>query len=76
MNTAPDTSGSARIYQFPRGGRAALGGRSYGEAQTSPKTLAESIARPAAQTGQRPIYSDSCWYHDEAIQEAKPAWDR
>ena len=26
--------GSARIYQFPAGGRAALGGRSYGEAKS------------------------------------------
>ncbi|WP_315703576.1 MULTISPECIES: DUF2735 domain-containing protein [unclassified Bradyrhizobium] len=75
MNSASDTKGSARIYQFPRGGRAALGGRSYGEGQSSPNTSPKSIAQPAAQTGQPTIYSGS-WYHDEAIQEAKPAWDR
>ena len=57
---------SARIYQFPTGGRAALGGRRYGEAQTT---------RPAGETKQPSIYSGS-WYHEEAIQEAKPAWDR
>ncbi|MGY3452942.1 DUF2735 domain-containing protein [Bradyrhizobium sp. USDA 4353] len=56
--------GSARIYQFPRGGRAGLASRSAG-----------ASARPAAPSIQPTIYSGS-WYHDEAIQEAKPAWDR
>ena len=32
MNTGA-SQGSARIYQFPTGGRAALGGRRYGEAK-------------------------------------------
>jgi hypothetical protein len=57
--------GSARIYQFPRGGRAGLAPRHAGE--TSPRQIAPSL--------QPTIYSGS-WYHDEAIQEAKPAWDR
>jgi len=57
---------SARIYQFPTGGRAALGGHRYGDAQTAQQ------AAPAIQTS---ICSGS-WYHEEAIQEAKPAWDR
>ncbi|MGJ4889655.1 DUF2735 domain-containing protein [Bradyrhizobium sp. HKCCYLR20261] len=57
--------GSARIYQFPRGGRAGVAPRSPGV--TSARTVAPSI--------QPTIYSGS-WYHDEAIQEAKPAWDR
>lgn len=60
------SQGSARIYQFPPGGRAALGGRRYGETQTT---------KPAPQAMQPSIYSGS-WYHEEAIQEAKPAWDR
>jgi Protein of unknown function (DUF2735) len=58
--------GSARIYQFPTGGRAALGTRRYGDIQSTPQ------AAPAIQTS---ICSGS-WYHEEAIQEAKPAWDR
>jgi hypothetical protein len=57
--------GSARIYQFPRGGRAGLVPRQSGE--TSARQIAPSL--------QPTIYSGS-WYHDEAIQEAKPAWDR
>ncbi|MDU6244240.1 MAG: DUF2735 domain-containing protein [Bradyrhizobium sp.] len=32
-------------------------------------------ARQVAPALQPSIYSGS-WYHDEAIQEAKPAWDR
>ena len=58
--------GSAKIYQFPSGGRAALGGRRYGE--TGPaggRSLPENES----------ICSDS-WYHQAAIDEAKPKWDR
>ena len=32
MLTTSVNEGSAKIYQFPAGGRAALGGRRYGEA--------------------------------------------
>jgi hypothetical protein len=60
------SEGSARIYQFPQGGRAALGGRRYGDLETSKQTA------PALQTS---ICSGS-WYHDEAIKDAKPAWER
>ena len=59
--------GSARIYQFPSGGRAALAGRRYGEAQAPIKQ-----SNPAVQTS----ICSSSWYHEEAIQDAKPAWDR
>ena len=38
MNTSLN-QGSAKIYQFPAGGRAALGGRRYGEAKYPPITL-------------------------------------
>jgi hypothetical protein len=65
MNTSLN-EGSARIYQFPRGGRAALGGRRYGEVETTLQTA------PAIQTS----ICSSSWYHDEAIQEAKPVWER
>jgi hypothetical protein len=60
------SQGSARIYQFPQGGRAALGGRRYGESETSKSTA------PALQ----PSICSGSWYHDEAIKDAKPAWDR
>jgi hypothetical protein len=63
MNT--DVSqGSARIYQFPTGGRAALGGRRYGEAKTG-------IATPLANVAD---CSDS-WYHAAAIQDEKSGRD-
>jgi hypothetical protein len=59
--------GSAKIYQFPVGGRAALGGRRYGDAHVP----ADRVASPSVET----ICSGS-WYHQEAIEEAKPKWDR
>jgi hypothetical protein len=66
--------GSARIYQFPAGGRAALGGRSFGATKSIDQT---PRAHEAA------IYSGS-WYHEEAIQQdklvsklpTKPTWER
>ena len=59
--------GSAKIYQFPTGGRAALGGRRYGETGLP----ADRLSLPVNGS----ICSDS-WYHQEAIDEAKPKWDR
>jgi hypothetical protein len=52
--------GSARIYQFPAGGRAALGGRSYGEAKPVSETPRVNEA----------VCSGS-WYHEDAIREAQ-----
>jgi hypothetical protein len=68
--TAMNTSlnhGSARIYQFPAGGRAALGGRSYDETKAA-NDLASSRVSEVAVGG--------AWYHDAAIQEAKPVCER
>jgi Protein of unknown function (DUF2735) len=62
MNTSLN-HGSARIYQFPAGGRAALGGRRYDETKTA-NDLASSRVSEVAVGG--------AWYHDAAIQEAKP----
>jgi hypothetical protein len=59
--------GSAKIYQFPAGGRAALGGRDYGETRLP----ADHASLPVKET----ICSGS-WYHQEAVDEAKPKWDR
>jgi hypothetical protein len=57
--------GSAKIYQFPPGGRAALGGRSYDE------------VKPATETpGVNEAACSGSWYHEAAIQESKPAWER
>jgi len=57
---------SARIYQFPAGGRAALGGRPYGDAKSEDMTA--SLSTAAACSGS--------WYHAAAIEEAKPTWER
>jgi len=59
MNTGVNP-GSATIYQFPTGGRAALRGRRYGE--TKPAELAAEAVNLAD-------CSDS-WYHAAAIQDA------
>ena len=52
--------GSATIYQFPTGGRAALRGRRYGE------------TKPAEFTAQAVNLADcsDSWYHAAAIQDA------
>ncbi len=59
--------GSAKIYQFPAGGRAALGGRRYEETKTA-TDLASSRVNETVCSGS--------WYHEAAIQESKPAWER
>jgi Protein of unknown function (DUF2735) len=58
---------SAQIYQFPAGGRAALGGRRYGEA----KAAVSEFAVPAVNLAD----SSGSWYHAAAIQETKPGRD-
>ena len=68
MMTTSLNQGTAKIYQFPSGGRSALGGRRYGE------TGAVTDLAPAAGVNET-ICSDS-WYHEAAIQESKPVWDR
>ena len=56
--------GSAKIYQFPVGGRSALAGRRYGEIKTE-------LAVPAANLAD----CSGSWYHAEAIEQAKPGRD-
>ncbi|SEB81294.1 DUF2735 domain-containing protein [Bradyrhizobium sp. B097] len=65
MITTGQNQGSATIYQFPAGGRAALGGRRYGEMRTG-RELAAEVATSAC--------SES-WYHQAAIDDAKPSRD-
>jgi hypothetical protein len=60
MMNAGVNQGSARIYQFPTGGRAALRGHRYGEAKTE-------LAAP-------PVNLADCsgsWYHAAAIEDEK-----
>ena len=63
MNTGLN-QGSSRIYQFPNGGRAALGGRSYGEAK------AECAAPPTNLAD-----CSGSWYHAAAIEDDKNGRD-
>ena len=58
--------GSATIYQFPAGGRAALGGRRYGETKA-----ATEFAAPTANLAD----CGFSWYHAAAIEESKPGRD-
>jgi hypothetical protein len=66
MNTRLN-QGPAKVYQFPAGGRAALGGRRY------------EASKPTAEPGPARVHEAACgsgWYHDAAIQETKPGWER
>ena len=56
--------GTAKIYQFPAGGRAALGGRSYREAKSVSETPRVNEAM-----------CSGSWYHQAAIDESKPGRD-
>jgi hypothetical protein len=67
MLTTRVNEGSAKIYQFPAGGRAALGGRRYGETKTAVSEFAAPTANLADCSGS--------WYHAAAIQETKPGRD-
>ena len=66
MNTSLN-QGSAKIYQFPAGGRSALGGRRYDESKAA-SDLAPAHVNEADCSGS--------WYHQAAIDESKPAWER
>ncbi len=59
------SEGSAKIYQFPVGGRASLGGRRYGDAKTDLAT--------APRLNEAMSYDS--WYHQAAIDESKPVRD-
>jgi hypothetical protein len=58
---------SATIYQFPAGGRTALGGRRLDENKPAPERSASRVNEAAC---------SDCWYHEAAIQESKPVWER
>jgi len=65
MMTTSLNQESAKIYQFPAGGRAALGGRRYSETKTN--DTASARAGDSACSGS--------WYHEAAIQDANPLRD-
>lgn len=67
MLTTRSNEGSAKIYQFPAGGRAALGGRRYGEAGTAVSEFAKPADNLADCSGS--------WYHADAIEQTKPGRD-
>jgi len=54
--------GSAKIYQFPAGGRSALGGRRYGETKAVTE-FAERAVNLADCSGS--------WYHAAAIRKSQ-----
>jgi len=59
--TANSFHGSAKIYQFPAGGRAGLSGHRH---QGKP---ADDFAAPRISR----VTSGSAWYHEEAIRESQ-----
>ena len=65
------SQGSAKIYQFPAGGRSALGGRRYQEAQDTTDLTTDLAASSVIGTD-----CGEAWYHEAAIRESKPAWER
>jgi len=65
MNTSLG-GGSAKIYQFPAGGRSALAGRRYGETR-----IATELAAPAVNLAD----CSGSWYHAAAIQDGKSERD-
>lgn len=68
MNTSLNHR-SAKIYQFPAGGRSALGGRGHEATETT-------VPDPAT-SGVNEVASSSGWYHEAAIQESnKPGRGR
>jgi hypothetical protein len=62
MNTGLN-HGSAKIYQFPAGGRAALGGRRYEATNTATDVAAARVSEADC---------SGSWYHEAAIQALKP----
>ena len=57
------SQGSARIYQFPAGGRSALCGKRYEEYK---KPAADQLAVRFNETA-----CSGSWYHEAAIREAE-----
>ena len=59
--------GSAKIYQFPAGGRSATDRRRYEETRSATEVAFSRVSEVAC--------SDA-WYHEAAIQESNPVRER
>ena len=57
--------GSAKIYQFPAGGRAALGGRRYGETKSAstPRVNETALQRQLVSRRGHPRSQTRAWDH-------------
>jgi hypothetical protein len=66
MNTSSNR-GSAKIYQFPVGGRSAIDRRRFEETGNATDLASSRVSEVA--------YSEA-WYHEAAIQESKPVRER
>jgi hypothetical protein len=66
MNTSLN-HGSAKIYQFPTGGRAALGRRRDDDTRTANDLASSRLSEVAV---------GDAWYHEAAIQDGKPVRER
>jgi Protein of unknown function (DUF2735) len=66
MNTSFNR-GSAKIYQFPAGGRSANDRRRHEETRSASDPASSRVSEVAC--------SDA-WYHEAAIQESKPVRER
>jgi hypothetical protein len=66
MNTSFNR-GSAKIYQFPAGGRSANDRRRHEETRSASDLASSRVSEVAC--------SDA-WYHEAAIQESKPVRER
>jgi hypothetical protein len=70
MNTSFNQR-SARIYQFPVGGRSAIGGPLGGRRPDEIKTPTDPAAPRVSEAA-----VGGAWYHEAAIQESKPVRER
>jgi hypothetical protein len=64
MMSSTLSHGSAKIYQFPAGGRAAFGPRRLEET----KTAADLVSPGSLRVGE--VACGDGWYHEAAIQES------
>jgi hypothetical protein len=71
MMTTSLNQGSARIYQFPAGGRSALGARRQDETRS-----AADLGPNLGPSRVSDVAVGGAWYHEAAIQESKPVRDR
>ena len=66
MNTSLNHR-SAKIYQFPAGGRSAAGERRHDETKAATDLALSRVCESAC---------GEAWYHEAAIQESKPVRER